>query len=72
MSISGGAPAQMRCEYPGCNSHNVKDYKRLPKEEVKGWEGEPIALCPEHSHGHESVPVNPYANIPKHNDNQHN
>lgn len=63
---------QMQCEYPGCNSNNTKDYHRVGKERYPGWATEPIALCPEHAGNREPILVNPYANVPKPDENQSN
>jgi hypothetical protein len=57
-------PEPMRCEYPGCNSINVRDYKRKKKDQELGWEDEPIALCQIHSEDREAIPVNPFLKLP--------
>jgi hypothetical protein len=46
---------KMTCEYGNCQSHEGRDYKRLPNEIEYGWEQEPIFLCKEHSKNHESI-----------------
>ncbi len=42
----------MICEHKNCKSEIGKDYVRLPAEQAKGWEDEPIFLCDKHAKGH--------------------
>lgn len=40
----------MQCEHGLCNNDGGKEYHR--KKTIKGWEGEPIFLCDQHSKGY--------------------
>lgn len=42
----------MICEHENCKSEIGKDYVRLPAEQSKGWEEEPIFLCDNHAKSH--------------------
>lgn len=43
-------PMRLTCEHKGCFSQDVEEYER--KEDGRDWEGEPIALCKDHSTGY--------------------
>lgn len=62
---TGGNKIEMTCEHRWCKSTNVRDYKRRGKDITRGWEDEPIALCPKHAGDREPIIVNPFLDIPK-------
>lgn len=40
---------RMACEVMGCTRSKGRDYVRVGKERLPGWEEEPIFLCAEHA-----------------------
>ena len=58
-TYSPAVPIGLLCEFPGCDSTEVKDYIRTAKEkDGSDWDTEPICLCKEHAKGHWPFPEN--------------